>query len=343
MGLFYTALERAERTAEAEARPQPADAPAGGAELAGSELYGAAAELSAASAVTPNPPVLTWEQAEHRDMAGYELPEAEPGIEPAAEPGAEARPQPPMAMAVVSRAVQLAPTLMGVGGDALDTAREQFRILRSRILEAMHGQGLRSLLITSAGAGEGKTFVSCNLARLFSTMKEGRVLLIDADLRRAGLSAGLRPQPATGLNQYLKGETGWEEALCPVDGWLTVLPALPTQEEAAELLASQKMAELLMAARERFDLVLLDAAPVAPVADSRILARIVDATLLVVRAGQSDRHALEDTAALLRPGLLGTVWNGTNERRLRYGYPYGESPEAKPEMEKPAGAEGSGA
>ncbi|HWG37341.1 MAG TPA: CpsD/CapB family tyrosine-protein kinase [Terriglobales bacterium] len=301
MGLFYTALERAEQNAEAETRPKDL-----------------AADASAAQAApAARPPVMTWEQAEHSDLAGYALPVPEAAPEPA--------PEPILAIEVVHRAVQLAPALLGSAGDALDSAKEQFRMLRSRILEAMHGQGLRTLLITSPGAGEGKTFVACNLARLFSTMKEGRVLLIDADLRRAGLSAGLQPRPTTGLNHYLKGEIAWEDALCPVDGWLTVLPAISTHEEASELLASQKMAELLLSARERFDLVLLDAAPVAPVADSRILARIADATLLVVRAGRSDRHELERTAGMLRPGLLGTVWNGTSDRRSRYGYPYGES------------------
>ncbi|MGH9395106.1 MAG: hypothetical protein ACRD1E_13110, partial [Terriglobales bacterium] len=85
-------------------------------------------------------------------------------------------------------------------------------------------------------------------------------------------------------------------------------------------------------AREQFDLVLLDAAPVGPVADSRILARVADASLLVVRASKAGSAELEQTAALLRPGLLGTVLNGARERRPRYGYDYPALPASNGEV-----------
>lgn len=288
MGLFYTALERAEKTKPGE---------------------GAAA---AAGAGQPQP-VTNWKDAEKRDVAGFPL--STPGtlapeVVPPAHPAVE-----------LDRSVlALAPVDGGI-------AKEQFRILRTRIVEALGVAQRRTLLITSAGPGEGKTMVAANLALQLSSLREGRVLLIDADLRRAGLSAGLLPMPGDGLSSYLKGEVELEGLLRDVDPWLTVLPTHTLHEEAPELLAGQRMVELLEKARRRFDLVLLDGAPVGPVADSRVLARLTGASLLVVRSGVTPVEQVEQAAGILRPGLLGSVLNGAKLRmKGRYGYTYGYGP-----------------
>ncbi|MGH9480920.1 MAG: CpsD/CapB family tyrosine-protein kinase [Terriglobales bacterium] len=285
MGLFYTALERAEN-----AKPREA---------------GTAAEGPV--------PVTDWKDAQQRDVAGFPLAATEI-LEP--EPAAAAHPS----VGLDGSVLALAPTDGGI-------AKEQFRILRTRIVEALGAQRRRSLLITSAGPGEGKTMVAANLALQLSSLREARVLLIDADLRRAGLSAGLNPAPKAGLGNYLKGEVELEGLLRDVDPWLTVLPTLTLHEEAAELLASQRMVELLELARARFDLVLLDGAPVGPVADSRVLARLTGASLLVVRAGITPIAEVELAAAVLHPCLLGSVLNGAALRsKGRYGYGYGYGP-----------------
>ncbi len=295
MGLFYTALERADK-AKADDAVAPAEA-----------------EAAATTAL-----VTTWEEAAQRDLAGFPLAE-ETALAPA-EAGREAAARP--------QSVRL-----GVAAAEDGLAKEQYRILRTRILEALRPLGRRSLLITSAGPGEGKTMVAANLAMQFSSLREGRVLLIDADLRRAGLSDTLVPAPEVGLSQYLRGEAELEAALLEVDPWLTVLPTLRLHEEGAELLASQRMVDLMALACERFDLVLVDGAPVGPVADSRVLARLVSASLLVVRAGVTPTEEIEQAAALLRPGLLGSVFNGVPARkRGRYAYePYSPETAAKKE------------
>ena len=305
MGLFYTALERADKaTPDEGAAAAPPEPPA-------------------AQPAAPTAMVTTWEEAEQRDLAGFPL-VGDGALAPAAglaraEAGTE---RPP--------AVHLGVVAAGEG-----FAKEQYRILRTRILEALRPLGRHSLLITSAGPGEGKTMVAANLAIQFSSLREGRVLLIDADLRRAGLSETLTPAPVVGLSQYLRGEAELEAALLEVDPWLTVLPTLRLHEEGAELLASQRMVELMALACERFDLVLVDGAPVGPVADSRVLARLVSASLLVVRAGTTPTEEIERAAALLRPGLLGSVLNGAPVRkRGRYAYyPYGPAAEAKAETQ----------
>lgn len=311
MGLFYTALERAAKE-EGEVK---------------AELE-SVAEITAPGAGPA--PVTTWEEAERRDLAGFPLPEAERMAPPPAPPSP--------ASPVVARRLVLRSSLDCETGDQAGIAKEQYRILRTRVLEAMHARNLRALLITSPGAGEGKTRVATDLALQFSSLKQGHVLLIDADLRRAGLTATLEPPPAGGLAHCLREGASLDSQLWEVDPWLSVLPTASLQDEAAEMLAGHRMEELLREARERFDLVLLDGAPVGPVVDSRILARLTGGALLVVRAGVSTTDAIEQAAGLLRPVLLGSVLNAaTSMRSSQYGYPYaakraddGAAPEARP-------------
>lgn len=290
-------------------------------------FYSALEKATQEAATAATAPAADWGQAEVRDLAGYPLPPPEAKPEAAATLAAEA----PTRLDAASLAL-----LANHAG----IAKEQYRILRTRLLEAIATQGLRSLLITSATAAEGKTIVSANLALQFSSLKEGRVLLVDADLRRAGLSESLRPKPTRGLGEYLRGEAEWESLLLQVDPWLSVLPTVHSRTEGAELLTSQRLPELLQQARTRFDLVLVDGAPVGPIADSRVLARAVDASVLVVRAGCTDFTAVEQAAALLRPGLLGCVLNGAKVTHARYGYGYGYGEEEKAAA---AGGEETGA
>ncbi|HVA64386.1 MAG TPA: CpsD/CapB family tyrosine-protein kinase, partial [Terriglobales bacterium] len=286
MGLFYTALERADERADKAKRDDTDNAQAPMADTPPE-----ATPATAPQAASPLALVTTWEEAAQRDLAGFSL-----EVDNAADTA--------LATAESARKAVEAPRTpivrLGVATAEDGLAKEQYRILRTRILEALRAQGQRSLLITSAGPGEGKTLVSANLAMQFGSLREGRVLLIDADLRRAGLSDTLTPAPVVGLGQYLRGEAELEATLLEVDPWLTVLPTLRLHEEGAELLASQRMAELMAMACERFDLVLVDGAPVGPVADSRVLSRLVSASLLVVRAGTTPTEEIERAAALLR-------------------------------------------
>lgn len=297
MGLFYSALERAGQT---DGLPAPTAAAPAGAE----------AETAAG---TPAPAISNWEQAEHLDYAGFPL-EPEPETQPA---------EPPVAGAMA----ELVGSSLDMPIVSSGIAKEQYRILRTRVLEAMAVRQFRSLLITSAIAGEGKTLVSANFALQCSSLRQGRVLLIDADLRRAGLSRRLRPALTAGLDGYLRGDGPWQPMLRELDPWLSILPTHCTQGDAVELLASQRMMDLLQAAQEQFDLVLLDGAPVTPVADSRILARITGASLLVVRSGAAPVAGLEQAAALLGSTLLGSVLNDSPHlSQSKYAYTYSYPP-----------------
>ncbi|HEY7837971.1 MAG TPA: CpsD/CapB family tyrosine-protein kinase [Terriglobales bacterium] len=305
MGLFFTALERAEQNPAAVADEAPDKVP----------------NQAPAAPGGPPAPVRTWEEAAQRDLAGYPLATpAASAIQPTAAVAGEAP-------AELRAGVEWDAASLGAAAVPSGMAKEQYRILRSRLLEAMHSRDLRTVLITSATPGEGKTMVAANLALQISALGEHRVLLIDADLRRAGLSASVRPAPLAGLGDYLKGDASLAEVLFNFTPWLSILPTRPTQDVAPELLSGQGMVELLQHARQSYDLVLLDGAPVGPVADSRILARLADAALLVVRADTAPTEEIARAAEMLRPRLLGSVLNGAQEKPRRgYGSGYYDAP-----------------
>lgn len=299
MGLFYRAMERADAEAAGAAKPETSPAP----------------ERAAAPR--------TWTEAAAVDLAGFPL-------------GGNARPAPaPAPELAPRRGVRLRPPLWESALQSAGTGKrrhaasvialEQSRMLRMRVLEAMRARGLQTLLISSALAQEGKSTVAAALALQISSLREQRVLLVDADLRRAGLSELLEPAPERGLADFLRGRATLDELVLDVDPYLAVLPTQPQAEAAAELLASERMAEMLRWAQQRFEWVLLDSAPVGPVADSRILARLAGGVLLVVRSETSAFAEVEAAARSLQPYLLGTVLNGSRHvKQSHYGYGYPE-------------------
>jgi Mrp family chromosome partitioning ATPase len=159
----------------------------------------------------------------------------------------------------------------------------------------------RTIVVTSAAAGEGKTTVAANLA-ISLTEVDRRVLLIDADLRRPRLHRVFGIDNRLGLSDLLN-ESGvqarLDQALVPVEG----------------------VAELLNRLGERFDRVVIDAPPAAAVSDARALARWADGALLVARAASVDLREVADTVTLLRADgavILGAVLNRWDPKRLGY-------------------------
>jgi capsular exopolysaccharide synthesis family protein len=167
-----------------------------------------------------------------------------------------------------------------------------------------------------------------NLALVMAQELHQRVLLIDADFRRPSIARlfGLTESP--GLSDVLLGAADLDEALLNLsEHRLTVLPAGTPAAHPAELLGSSAMRRALDALRSRFDRILIDMPPVAPVADVHVVAPMIDGVLLVVRAGVTGKPAIEralggfDTSK-----VLGLVLNDAEESRhdrKRYeGYGY---------------------
>jgi capsular exopolysaccharide synthesis family protein len=205
---------------------------------------------------------------------------------------------------------------------------ESFRSLRSGLTLSGVGRKLKVLSITSALPGEGKSYTVYNLGLAFASTGL-KVLIIDADLRRPRQHALFRVAREDGLADVLAGLKPLGEAIVPhpVEPNLSLLSAGRQSPLASELLGSGEIGKILEATRARFDLVLVDNAPVLPVADAIIVGTHCDGSIGVLRAGRTSRKALRrfvQTLARNRIHILGIVIEAVDmsatEYRSVYGY-----------------------
>ena len=200
---------------------------------------------------------------------------------------------------------------------------EQFRTLRSRLYQLRANQPLRTLLVTSAVPGEGKTFVAANLAQAIVRQPDRRALIIDADLRCARLHLPLGAPTSPGLTDYLRGEAD-EMAVIQhgQDGNLCFIAGGNEVTDPSELLSNGRLKKLLDRVAPVFDWVILDSPPCVPVADASILAGLCDGVLLVVRAGSTPSEvAARARQELSGRNVVGVVLNAVDETGIS-GYAY---------------------
>ena len=207
----------------------------------------------------------------------------------------------------------------------MSVVTEQVKTIRTTLNYAMVGKPLKTLMITSAIQGEGKSTVGSNLAVEYA--KKGlQVLLVDADLRRPTIHQTFAISNQRGVSSWLSGQlTDVNEAIYPVLDHLFVMPSGPKPPNPAELLASDRMTEFLTVATRKLDLVIVDAPPILPVTDARILAGQVDGTVLVVRQNFVEKVAVRQAVSALknaRAQLLGTILNDVDIKTHGYGYGY---------------------
>lgn len=207
----------------------------------------------------------------------------------------------------------------------MSVVTEQVKTIRTNLNYAMVGKPLKTLMITSAIQGEGKSTVGSNLAVEYA--KKGlQVLLVDADLRRPTIHQTFAISNQRGVSSWLSGQlTDVNEDIYPVLDHLFVMPSGPKPPNPAELLASDRMTEFLTVATRKLDLVIVDAPPILPVTDARILAGQVDGTVLVVRQNFVEKVAVRQAVSALknaRAQLLGTILNDVDIKTHGYGYGY---------------------
>jgi capsular exopolysaccharide synthesis family protein len=200
---------------------------------------------------------------------------------------------------------------------------EAFKSIRTNVLFSTAEEGMRSLVITSAGPGEGKSLVASNLALALAQAGQ-RVLLIDADMRRPRVHEIFGGQQEPGLSNVLSGNAKTNEAIGKsTTPGLWVMPSGHIPPNPAELLGSKRYTDFISSLSLHFDWVVLDTPPVMVVADSSIVANQSSGVVFVVRADHTNRHAVTAAAEQLEAAnahLLGSVLNGVDLVRNPYYY-----------------------
>lgn len=201
-------------------------------------------------------------------------------------------------------------------------AAEQYRSLRTRIRRAEAGRTVKTILITSPAKGDGKSLTAANLALTMSQEFQQRVLLLDADLRRPSLHELFVLGEGPGLADVLMGAAELDEVLVNLpEHHLTVLRAGVPPNHPTELLGSVAMRRVMDSLRARFDKILIDMPPVAPLADTHVVAPMADAILMVVRAGVTPKPAIERALnGLDLAKVLGLVLNDSAAPGTDYDY-----------------------
>lgn len=170
---------------------------------------------------------------------------------------------------------------------------EALRVLRTSLVHTLIDRKRKVLAVTSAVPDEGKTTLSLCLGRM-SALAGQKVVLVDCDLRRHSLSESIGAKAELGLLEVLAGEGLWRQALVQdAESGVQVLPIVAPRFTSQEVFSSDAMSRLLEELREAFDLVILDAAPVLAIAESRTVAGHADATLIVVRSDKTPAVAVK--------------------------------------------------
>ncbi|MGA2002473.1 MAG: polysaccharide biosynthesis tyrosine autokinase [Terriglobales bacterium] len=203
---------------------------------------------------------------------------------------------------------------------------ESYRALRTSLLLSNLGAPPKVIMVTSARPQEGKTTTSINTAIVLA-QKGVRVLLIDADLRRPSVHKTLGMGPRSGLSNVLTGTATVAQTVTtsPVLPNLFILPAGTPPPNPAELLASSNMRDLLMELRDQYDHIVIDTPPTLSVTDAVVLSPRADATILVIRSGQTTKQALRrarDILMQVNAHVAGVLLNAVDLTSPDYYYYY---------------------
>jgi succinoglycan biosynthesis transport protein ExoP len=203
---------------------------------------------------------------------------------------------------------------------------ESYRALRTSLLLSNLGAPPKVIMVTSARPQEGKTTTSINTAIVLA-QKGVRVLLIDADLRRPSVHKTLGMGPRSGLSNVLTGSATVQQTITtsPILANLFIMPAGTPPPNPAELLASANMKDLVAELRQQFDHIVIDTPPTLSVTDAVVLSPRADATILVIRSGQTTKQALRrarDILMQVNAHVAGVLLNAVDLTSPDYYYYY---------------------
>ena len=213
--------------------------------------------------------------------------------------------------------------IVAVNGNK-SSAAELFRMLRSNLLFVLNNSSDKVVLLTSSAPGEGKSFISINMAAALAALGK-KVLLVGMDIRKPMLAQYLGISPKFGITQYLSSSSisiGQIIEKVPGIDNLDTIVAGPVPPNPAELLASEKVDALFAELRGQYDYIIVDTAPLGLVSDTFTLDRVADATIFVCRLNRTKASAFNELNEIYeqkRLKKLSIVINGSKSRK-EYGY-----------------------
>lgn len=212
---------------------------------------------------------------------------------------------------------------------------EQFRLLRSNLQYITGKRDKVVILVTSSFGGEGKSFISTNMAAVYG-LTDKRTIVLEFDLRKPKVLSGLDMQKRQGISNYMIGDVDLDSLIIPVAGEenMYVLPCGPIPPNPAELLLNEKTDLLFAQLKNKFDYIIIDTAPIGMVSDALTLAKYADCTLYVTRQGHTFKKQLNLINEMYENKKMPNLSIILNDTKLPtgggyygnygYGYGYGE-------------------
>ena len=209
--------------------------------------------------------------------------------------------------------------------DPQSPSAEAYRALRTSLIYAAPDGQSRSIVVTSPGAGEGKTTTVTNIG--IALAQSGlKMLLVDADLRKGRLHEVFQMPSSPGLSDFLVGRAEFEAVVRPtsIQG-LTIVARGALSPNPSELIGSARMRAFLQRAAQTFDRVMFDSPPILPVTDAAILAAMTETVVAIAQSGKTPRQALHRLEAIcqeVRAKVLGVVLNSVSQQDAPAYYRY---------------------
>lgn len=215
---------------------------------------------------------------------------------------------------------------------------EQFRRLRTLIINPGVRNAPKIIMVASAMSGEGKSFVAVNLASIIAVELHSHALLVDCDLRNPSITRWFGLQEKKGLSDYLMGEAEIQDLLIKTSiDKLSILSGGSIQDNPVELIGSKKMKTLVQDLKSRYDdrYIIIDSSPILATTEPSVLNEMVDGIILVIKSGDTPRETIQQAVKLLNKNkILGIVLNnmqfktkalfqryfGTNHQYYDYSY-----------------------